>query len=38
MRTPTLAAIERTLEAAGIVFLDEGENRDGGGGVRFRRR
>ena len=36
MRTPNLAAIQRALEAGGIVFLDESD--DGGGGVRFRRR
>lgn len=32
----TLYAIQQALEAGGVVFLDAGENRPGGAGVRFR--
>jgi hypothetical protein len=31
-----LFAIQQALEAGGVVFLDAGENRAGGAGVRFR--
>lgn len=35
-RVSTLMAMQRALESAGVVFLDEGANRDGGPGVRLR--
>jgi hypothetical protein len=38
MRSDNLAALQRTMEVAGIVFLDEGDVRTGGPGVRLRRR
>jgi hypothetical protein len=38
MRSDNLAALQRTMEVAGILFLDEGDVRTGGPGVRLRRR
>lgn len=35
MRTHTLLAIQRALEGSGIVFIDPGEQKPGGHGVRF---
>jgi predicted transcriptional regulator len=35
-RVSTLQALKDTLEARGVVFLSDGENRDGGPGVRVR--
>jgi len=34
-RIPNLLAIQRVLEEAGVIFLDPGENREGGVGVRL---
>lgn len=36
MRTESMAKIQRALEAAGCLFLDPGDRRDGGEGVRLR--
>lgn len=33
---PTLAAVQRALEDAGIIFLSAGEQTNGGPGVRLR--
>lgn len=35
-RVKTLQAIQRALESAGVLFLDEGVNREGGAGVRLK--
>jgi transcriptional regulator with XRE-family HTH domain len=37
-QAPNLFAIQRAIEDAGVVFLEPGENRSGGAGVRFRSR
>lgn len=36
MKTTNLLAIQRVLEGAGVIFLDPGESREGGVGVRLR--
>lgn len=36
MRTNSLQAVQTALESAGVIFLDAGDNRDGGPGVRLR--
>jgi transcriptional regulator with XRE-family HTH domain len=36
-RSSTVAKIEHALDAAGIIFFDAGENRDGGPGLRLKR-
>jgi predicted transcriptional regulator len=35
-RASTLEAIQTAFEKAGVVFLDAGDTRDGGAGVRFK--
>jgi hypothetical protein len=35
MKTTNLLAIQRVLDEAGVTFLDPGEHRDGGVGVRL---
>lgn len=35
-RLSTAMALRRTLEALGIVFMDAGEHKDGGPGVRLK--
>jgi hypothetical protein len=36
MKAPNLFAVQRALEEGGVVFLDPGEHREGGSGVRLR--
>jgi hypothetical protein len=36
MRSDNLLALQRVMEAAGVVFLDIGDMRPGGVGVRLR--
>jgi hypothetical protein len=36
MKTTNLLAIQRVLETRGVIFVDPGEHRDGGVGVRLR--
>ena len=36
-RSSTVAKIEQALDAAGVIFFDAGENRDGGPGLRLKR-
>lgn len=35
-RTSTMNAIERALDGAGVIFVDDGDTRPGGPGVRFK--
>lgn len=36
-RSSTLGAIQASFEKAGVVFLDPGDTRDGGAGVRLKK-
>lgn len=36
-RTSTIDAIKRAFDAGGVIFLDTGDVRDGGPGVRLKR-
>jgi predicted transcriptional regulator len=36
-RVSTIDAIQRAFDQAGVVFLDDGDTRDGGAGIRFKR-
>jgi transcriptional regulator with XRE-family HTH domain len=36
-RASTVAAIEQAFDRHGVVFLDPGDTRDGGAGLRFKR-
>lgn len=36
-RVSTVEAIRRAFDEAGVVFLDAGDTRDGGSGVRLKR-
>lgn len=36
MNVRTLSKLKQAFESAGVIFLDAGDNRDGGPGVRLR--
>jgi transcriptional regulator with XRE-family HTH domain len=38
MRAPNLLALQRALEAGGVIFLAAGDSREGGDGLRLRMR
>jgi transcriptional regulator with XRE-family HTH domain len=37
-RASSIAAIEQAFDRAGVIFLEPGENRDGGAGLRLKER